>query len=126
MAVRPSAFGVLVVTLLKMLTSTRNSVTSRAILPGITSMGIKKEIQDTITNNQFPAQRLAQMEQTFDSHLAKEINNLADHTSNAWVSFDKQDAENTARLTSSMSDVEEDVRVQSPQLVAMSKAWKLT
>ena len=50
MAVRPSALGVLVVTLLKMLTSTRNSVTSRAILPGITSMGIKKEIQETITN----------------------------------------------------------------------------
>ena len=49
MAVRPSALGVLVVTLLNMLTSTRNSVTSRAILPGITSMGIKKEIQETIT-----------------------------------------------------------------------------
>ena len=50
-AVRPSALGVLVVTLLKMLTKTRNSVTSRAILPGITSIGIKKEIQETITNN---------------------------------------------------------------------------
>ena len=49
MAVRPSALGVLVVTLLNMLTSTRKSVTSRAILPGITSMGIKKEIQETIT-----------------------------------------------------------------------------
>ena len=72
--------------------------------------------QDTITNNQFLAQRLAEMEQTFDSHLANEINNLAYHTSNAWVSFDKQDAENTARLTSSMSDVEEDVQVLSSQL----------
>ena len=39
--------------------------------------------QDTITNNQFLAQRLTGMEQTFDSHLAKEINNLADHKSNA-------------------------------------------
>ena len=48
-AVSPSALGVLVVTLLKMLTSTRNRVTRRAILPGITSIGIKNEIQDTIT-----------------------------------------------------------------------------
>ena len=50
MAVRPSALGVLVVTLLKMLTSTRNKVTRRAILPGITSIGMRKDIQDTITN----------------------------------------------------------------------------
>ena len=50
-AVSPSALGVLVVTLLKMLTKTRKRVTKRAILPGITSMGIRKEIQDTITNN---------------------------------------------------------------------------
>ena len=48
-AVSPSALGVLVVTLLKMLTSTRNRVTRRAILPGITSIGIRNEIQDTIT-----------------------------------------------------------------------------
>ena len=33
--------------------------------------------QDTMTNNQFLAQRLAGMEQTFDDGLAKEINNLA-------------------------------------------------
>ena len=50
MAVRPSALGVLVVTVLKMLTSTRNKVTRRAILPGMTSMGMRNEIQDTITN----------------------------------------------------------------------------
>ena len=50
MAVRPSALGVLVVTLLKMLTSTRNKVTRRAILPGITSIGMRNDIQDTITN----------------------------------------------------------------------------
>ena len=49
-AVSPSALGVLVVTLLKMLTSTRNSVTRSAILPGITSMGMRNEIHDTITN----------------------------------------------------------------------------
>ncbi len=34
MAVSPSALGVLVVTVLKMLTSTRKRVTSRAIRPG--------------------------------------------------------------------------------------------
>ena len=50
MAVRPSALGVLVVTLLKMLTNTRNKVTRRPILPGITSMGMRNDIQDTITN----------------------------------------------------------------------------
>ena len=50
-AVNPSALGVLVVTLLKMLTKTRKRVTKRAILPGITSMGIRKEIQETMTNN---------------------------------------------------------------------------
>ena len=49
-AVSPSALGVLVVTVLKMLTSTRNRVTRRPILPGMTSIGIKNEIQDTITN----------------------------------------------------------------------------
>ena len=50
-AVRPSALGVLVVTVLKMLTSTRNRVTSSAIRPGITSIGIRNEIHDTITNS---------------------------------------------------------------------------
>ena len=50
-AVRPSALGVLVVTVLKMLTSTRNKVTNSAILPGMTSMGMRNDIQDTITNN---------------------------------------------------------------------------
>ena len=42
--------GVLVVTVLNMLTRTRKRVTSSAILPGITSMGIRNEIQETITN----------------------------------------------------------------------------
>ena len=51
MAVSPSALGVLVVTVLKMFTSTRNSVTSNAIRPGMTSMGMRKEIQDTITKS---------------------------------------------------------------------------
>ena len=50
-AVNPSALGVLVVTLLKMLTSTRNKVTSKAILPGMTSIGIKNEIQLTMTKS---------------------------------------------------------------------------
>ena len=51
MAVRPSALGVLVVTELKMFTSTRKSVTSNAILPGITSIGIRKLIQLTMTKS---------------------------------------------------------------------------
>ena len=37
-AVRPSAFGALPVTELKMLTSTRNRVTSNAIRPGIVKL----------------------------------------------------------------------------------------
>ena len=37
-------------TLLKMLTSTRNSVTSSAILPGTTEGRIRNEIQETTTN----------------------------------------------------------------------------
>ena len=71
---------------------------------------LTKMDQDTVTDNQFLVQRLAQMEQTFDNHLAKEINNLADHTANGWISFDKQESENMARLTSNMDDTEE----QSP------------
>ena len=48
-AVNLSAFGMFVVMVLKMLTSTRNTVMRSAILPGITSIGIRNEIQDTIT-----------------------------------------------------------------------------
>ena len=44
-------FGVLVVTVLKMLTRTRKRVTRSAILPGMTSIGMRKEIQETITNS---------------------------------------------------------------------------
>ena len=40
--IAPSAFGVLVVTVLKMLTSTRKSVTKRAIRPGMMSGGTTK------------------------------------------------------------------------------------
>ena len=50
-AVGPSAFGVFVVTVLKMLTKTRNKVARRIILPGITLTGIKNEIQLTTTNS---------------------------------------------------------------------------
>ena len=46
----PSALGVLVVMLLKMLTSTRKSVMRSAIRPGMTSGGTTKLIQDTTTN----------------------------------------------------------------------------
>ena len=45
----PSAFGVLVVTLLNMFTSTRNKVIRRPIRPGITSGGTTKLIQETTT-----------------------------------------------------------------------------
>ena len=47
----PSAFGVLVVTLLKMLTRTRKSVMRSAMRPGMTSGGTTKLIQDTTTNS---------------------------------------------------------------------------
>ena len=50
----PSALGVLVVTVLKMLTRTRKIVTSKAILPGMTSGGTTKLIQETTTNRPEP------------------------------------------------------------------------
>ena len=50
-AVIPSVFGVIAVTLLKMLMRTRNRVTRRAILPGTTSGGMRKLTQEVITNN---------------------------------------------------------------------------
>ena len=80
--------------------------------------------QDTIANNQFLAQRLAGMEQTFDSRLAKEVSGLADHTSGAWTSFDKQNTENIARLTLSMDDIEEDVQALSSQLDVLTSHVK--
>ena len=47
----PSAFGVFVVTLLKMFTSTRKRVISNAIRPGMTSGGTTKLIHDTTTKS---------------------------------------------------------------------------
>ena len=49
--VLPSALGVLLVTVLNILTSTRNNVINNAIRPGITSGGTTKLIQDTTTNS---------------------------------------------------------------------------
>ena len=49
-AVRHSALGVLVVTLLKVLTSTKSIITNKVILPVTRSVGIKKEDQETITH----------------------------------------------------------------------------
>ena len=49
-AVRPSALGMLLVMLLKMLTRTRNTVTRIVILPGTLSGGTRKLIQETMTN----------------------------------------------------------------------------
>ena len=48
--ISPSALGVLVVTVLKILTRTRNRVMRRAILPGTMSGGMRKLIQETRTN----------------------------------------------------------------------------
>ena len=50
MAVSPSAFGILLVILLKMLTRQRKTVTRMVILPGTLSGGTRKLIQETITN----------------------------------------------------------------------------
>ena len=49
-AVNLSAFGMLVVMVLKMLTRTRNTVMIRAILPGTISGGMRKLIHETMTN----------------------------------------------------------------------------
>ena len=49
-AVSPSAFGMLLVMVLKMLTRTRNTVTRSVIRPGTISGGTRKLIQDTMTN----------------------------------------------------------------------------
>ena len=49
-AVIPSTFGETFVIVLKILLSTRKSVTSKAILPGTTSGGITKLTHDTATN----------------------------------------------------------------------------
>ena len=48
--VSPSALGMLVVIVLKILTKTRKTVTSSVILPGTISGGTKKLIHETITN----------------------------------------------------------------------------
>ena len=50
-AVSLSALGVFALTVLKMLTKTRNKVPRRTILPGIALTGIKNEIQLTTTNS---------------------------------------------------------------------------
>ena len=46
----PSALGILVVIVLKILTKTRKTVTKRVIRPGTISAGTRKLIHDTITN----------------------------------------------------------------------------
>ena len=50
MAVRPSALGILLVMLLKMLTRHRKTVTRMVIRPGTLSGGTRKLIHDTMTN----------------------------------------------------------------------------
>jgi len=49
MAVIPSTLGEMLLMVLKMLTSTRKSVTRSAMRPGTTSGGIKKLTQETMT-----------------------------------------------------------------------------
>jgi hypothetical protein len=51
MAVIPSVFGEILVMELKMLVSTRKSVTRSAIRPGTTSGGMRKLTQDTTTKS---------------------------------------------------------------------------
>lgn len=48
-AVMPSTLGEMLVMVLKMLMSTRNSVTRRAMRPGTTSGGMRKLTQETTT-----------------------------------------------------------------------------
>ena len=48
--VLPFAFGIAVVMVLKMLISTKKTVTNSAIRPGMISGGIRKLIEDTKTN----------------------------------------------------------------------------
>ena len=50
MAVNPSALGILAVMVLKMLTRTRNRVMSSVIRPGTMSGGMRKLIQEAMTN----------------------------------------------------------------------------
>ena len=50
MAVRPSARGMLLVMLLKILTRTRKTVTRMVMRPGTLSGGTRKLIQETMTN----------------------------------------------------------------------------
>jgi hypothetical protein len=50
-AVIPSVFGEILVIVLKMLLSTRKSVTRSAMRPGTTSGGIRKLTQDTTTKS---------------------------------------------------------------------------
>ena len=50
MAVSPSARGMLLVMLLKILTRTRKTVTRMVMRPGTLSGGTRKLIQDTLTN----------------------------------------------------------------------------
>lgn len=49
-AVSPSALGILLVMLLKMLTRQRKTVTRMVMRPGTLSGGTRKLIQDTMTN----------------------------------------------------------------------------
>ena len=46
----PSAFGMLVVMVLNILTNTRKTVTKSVMRPGTISAGTRKLIHDTITN----------------------------------------------------------------------------
>lgn len=58
MAVMPSTLGEMLVMVLKMLTSTRKSVTRSAMRPGTTSGGIKKLTQETMTKRPLGKQQM--------------------------------------------------------------------
>ena len=75
--------------------------------------------QDTITNNQLLAHRLTEMEQTFNNHVAKEVNNLADHTADVLRKSEEEEGEYMTGLTEDMYKMEGSIQSQAAELERM-------
>ena len=75
--------------------------------------------QDTITNNQFLAQRLTEMEQTYNNHVAKEVNNLADLTADVLRKSEEDENEYMTWLTEDMDKMEGSIQSQASELEGM-------
>ena len=89
----------MMLTVLKMLTRTRKRVIRRAILPGITSGGTTKLIQDTTTNK--PTQ-------INDDPVVNEYHNIKTTMSKTWL-----DLRASSRLSSSgICDASESSQIQ--------------